>query len=103
MMPGVVAGFPQKAGIVMHSAQSAGGSSYGFYSYGFMNNPYGSLTPVGATVVPGGNPSPGGVGEIRNLYWWPEYAGEILLDIRGPYANAAAIPFTSMLVGGADV
>lgn len=99
MMPGVVAGFPraEDTGVTMNSETD--GYLYGYYTDGWITSPLGSMEPAGATVVPGGPPNPGGLGEIVEWYW---HSGNnwVVLVFRGPYANLAAIPFSSAEING---
>lgn len=92
-MPGVVAGFPQKAGIVLTSAQS-------YDMYGFEIGGIGGINPVGSRAIPNSAPIPGGVGEIMELLWyisshisWPD---ELHLRVRG---EEAQLTFTTLKIG----
>lgn len=97
MMMGIIAGFPRRAGIVVNSVQSGG--FYGYYTEGFIDNPFGSIAPAGANVLPGAPPSVGVPGEILDCYYHSNNQ-HVWLRFRGPYANLAAIPFVSMAING---
>ncbi|MCD1640086.1 hypothetical protein K7H92_15315 [Pseudomonas stutzeri] len=95
MMPGVVAGFPKLAGIVLTSTGT-----------GFAKNITGSLNPEYANVQPGAAAVQGASGEILELSWTagtpndPGYPDRVTLQVNGSFAAASAVPFTTLTVDG---
>lgn len=95
MMPGVVAGFPKKAGISLIS--STDGTWYGYSNYDGTN--FGSLSPSGASAIPGASAAVGVNGEILRMI--SVFDGEGFWDlrviVRGSYASP---PFSTATVDG---
>jgi hypothetical protein len=98
MMPGVVAGFPKAAGIVLTSTGT-----------GFAKNITGALDPAYANVQPGAAAVQGASGEILELSWTagtpndPGYPDRVTLQVNGSFASASAVPFSTLTVDGATV
>ena len=87
-------------GIVITSAATSPNYMWGYSE----NNGAGSISPVGATVYPGGSLAPGGLGELLDLAWsddWPYYGG-LQLRVRGDsrdWPDVASLPFVSVQIG----
>lgn len=87
--------------ITSDPADSGGISGYS------STNGAGAILPAGATVYPGGDPAPGGLGEILDFAWSADYPfyGALQLRVRGDGADwpaADSLPFTSITLGGVD-
>ena len=97
MMPGVVAGFPKRPGIILWSQ----------YGDGFSKDAYGSLTPAFANVNPSATPASGASGEILEFLWFaadpldPSYPNRAVLKINGSFTSSSVVPFTTLNIDGA--
>ncbi|GEM_PF-1021598 len=96
MMPGVVAGFPRKAAQASITLVAAyDGPDWGGYEAGN----FGSISPAGASAIPGAPAIEGANGEILAVLY-ERYEGivhRLYIEVRGDYS---APPFTSLQIDG---
>lgn len=94
MIPGVVAGFPRSGGIVLVAQYTS--SLYGGY---VPTEGLGSISPAGASAIPGASQSVGSAGEILALNYelYEGVSRHLYIRVRGSYTSA---PFSSVSVDG---
>lgn len=99
MMPGVVAGFPSSPSAVAISITTAYDSAdYG----GYEADSRGSITPFGASAIPGAPAVPEAAGEILQIIYekYEGFTDQLFVTVRGAYASA---PFSSVMIGSLSV
>ena len=99
-MPGVVAGFPRRAGIDLTSARFGGSMEPGLLDVFGYRVGLGGISPAGASGIPNAAPSLGAAGEILEFIYERHSsapAHRLFVVLRGAYAS---VPFASVAVDG---